>query len=550
MKLKRIEWRNFKSYSNIPTVIDFDKNYSLNLIVGNNGTGKSSIAEVITFSLYGKIDNFNSSDIPNRINKNLYCKVEVDCDGHDVVIERGISPTIFAVTIDGNKVDTAGKSNVQTLLEETYFKIPYSVFGNTLVLSIDEFKSFVDMSAVDKRNILDKIFGYTVYNDILKYVKEKLKNTNLNINSIEGSIKTSNDYIINYNRQIDEISKNDVSEEDINELRETVNKFESENKKREEILQKIKTAKSELNSDVYENKGRYKELNILIENIDKKIKLIDLGKCPTCGSSLETDEFKHEKENLLSEREKYVSEQNKIKNTLKTVKTRFDLLDRKETTIKKEINGTKIVDLKSELMYMNSMKDKSVDPIIELKKEINENLEKLTNENVELQQMKKTLEIMVEMFGNENGIKKFVSSKYTPIINKYISDTINFMGLDYNLEFDNNFNSKITQSGYDIKYSTLSVGEKKKIDFTCVIAIMKFLKIQNGEVNILFIDELFSNIDTNSVSDMIELLTNLCKEWNLNVYLIHHAPVEGIMFDNIYKTTKPDGFSRLEKLEI
>ena len=51
MKIKKVSWRNFKSYSNILTEIDFTDKSSLNLIVGQNGTGKSSIAEVITYSL-------------------------------------------------------------------------------------------------------------------------------------------------------------------------------------------------------------------------------------------------------------------------------------------------------------------------------------------------------------------------------------------------------------------------------------------------------------------------------------------------------------------
>ena len=43
MRLKKISWRNFKSYSNILTEIPFTNNSSLNLIIGENGTGKSSI---------------------------------------------------------------------------------------------------------------------------------------------------------------------------------------------------------------------------------------------------------------------------------------------------------------------------------------------------------------------------------------------------------------------------------------------------------------------------------------------------------------------------
>ena len=125
-------------------------------------------------------------------------------------------------------------------------------------------------------------------------------------------------------------------------------------------------------------------------------------------------------------------------------------------------------------------------------------------------------------------------------------DVLQYMGLNYVVTFDNNFNSTIMCNGYKVGYSTLSTGEKKRIDFASVISIIKFLKLQLGELNLLFLDELFSNIDINGVSDMIELMKNLCKELGINIYLIHHAQLEGVSFDNIIKITKPDGFSKLE----
>ena len=113
MKLKKMSFRNFKSYSNVLTEISFEDTSSLNLIIGENGTGKTSIAECATYLLYGKLENFNASDIPNRINKAFYGKIELDCDGHQLIIERGLNPGLFKVQIDDNLIDTAGKLNVQ-----------------------------------------------------------------------------------------------------------------------------------------------------------------------------------------------------------------------------------------------------------------------------------------------------------------------------------------------------------------------------------------------------------------------------------------------------
>lgn len=545
MKLKKISWRNFKSYSNVLTELDFEDKSSLNLIVGENGTGKTSIAEVITYTLYGKIENFNASDIPNRINKNYWSSIELDCDGHLVVVTRGISPNLFEVTIDGKKIDTAGNNNIQSMLEENYYHIPYSVFINTLVLSIDDFKSLIDLNAADKRNIIDKIFGFTIYNQLTKYVKEEQKRVMSDISSNEGSIKVSNQHILNYERQIGEIKENVSSQEEIDELLSKIEEAKEAKKKNEEILSKLNDVKSKLNDTTVESSVSYKDNKMKIDEIDKRISLIDSGKCPTCGTSLEGEEFQKEKEKLLEERKIYESNADNIRNSILGIKSKLNAIDKKEKSVRTDISKSKLVDLQYEYKYKTSIKETNIDPLVKLKSELDDELVKLNDEKAELDKERKMYEMMLNILG-ENGIKKYVASKYVPVINNIMSEMLEFMELNYIVKFDNNFNATIMQNGCNVKYKTLSTGEKKRINFASVISIIKFLKLQLCDLNLLFIDELFSNIDINGVSYMIEMMRKLCGELNLNTYLIHHAPLEGVSFDSIILTSKPDGFSRIE----
>lgn len=545
MRLKNITWRNFKSYSNIPTTIDFDNNHSLNLIVGDNGTGKTSIAEVITYSLYGKIENFNNSDIPNRINKNFYSRIEVDCDGHEVVIERGLAPAIFAVKIDGETVDTAGKTNVQSMLEDVYFKIPYSVFSNTLILSVSDYKTLINLNATDKRNIIDKIFGFTLYNDVNKLLKDEVKQMTTNLDITTGSIRTSNSYIESYTKQISEIDKTTITQEELDELVETISELEDTNRKNEEIIKKLERAKTDLINSTNKQSGIYKEYQMKINSIDERIALIDSGKCPTCGSDLTSESFQNERQSLVQEREDYVKMQSDIKDELLKIKSRLNTLDKKKQETYKNIRTSDVVELKSDLKSKQALKNKSSSQFIKLRNEMKEKLITLNEEYDGYKKEMGILNILQEVFG-ENGIKKYITSQYTPRINAMMAEVISHMGLNYVVEFDDSFNGKITLNGYNVKYSTLSAGEKKRIDFACVVSIIKFLKLQLGEMNLLFLDELFSNIDINGVSDMIDLLKKYCEELDLNIYLIHHAPLEGIVFDKVMRTYKPDGFSRIE----
>ena len=203
------------------------------------------------------------------------------------------------------------------------------------------------------------------------------------------------------------------------------------------------------------------------------------------------------------------------------------------------------MDLQSEYKYKSSIKDTNIDSLQKLKSEINGELNELNKERENLENEKKVLEAIITILG-DNGIKKFIANQYVPVINQIMSDVLQFMGLNYIVKFDNNFNSTIMQNVYDVRYSTLSTVENKRMNFASVISIIKFLKMQLGELNLLFLDELFSNIDVNGVADMIEVLRKLCDELGLNIYLIHHGQLEGVAFDRIVKTSKPDGFSRMD----
>ena len=99
MKLKKISWKNFKSYSNAMTELVFNNDPSLNLIVGTNGTGKSSIADCIIYALYGKIDGTNNG-VFELLSDLLY-------EGGDFLEEMSEEDTAFGKYIHNKYMEDA-----------------------------------------------------------------------------------------------------------------------------------------------------------------------------------------------------------------------------------------------------------------------------------------------------------------------------------------------------------------------------------------------------------------------------------------------------------
>ena len=544
MKLKKISWKNFKSYSNALTELTFTDDPSLNLIVGTNGTGKSSIADCIIYALYGKIDGTNNSDIPNRINKNFYVKIELDCNGHEVIVERGLAPSLFIVTIDGSIVDTAGKNNVQAMLEENYYKIPYSIFKNMLILSINDFKSLVDLNPADKRNIIDKIFGFTEYNLMMKLVKEDIKMLDSSVNSNEGSLKTATINIEKYEQQLQELKNNEVSQEEIDELTEKINEAKALKATNEENIKKLDEVRKKLDKQTTEKNMDIRDLKRKIEENKKKIKLIDSKKCPTCGSSLDTDEFHKERERLVLENESCETTIAELTSIINDLSNKMRAVDSKKNVFVDAINKSKLMDLASDLKYKISLRKNNSQPLLNLKESLDNQINQLNEERELLGKRKMVYDCVMQILG-DGGIKEYIASKYIPTINQIISEMMEFMGINYNVVFDRTFKATITSNGYNVTYNSLSTGEKKRIDFATVVSFIKLLKLQMGEMNLLFLDEMLASIDINGVSDMMSILKDLSVELNMNIYLIHHAQVENVVFDNVIETSKPDGFSKI-----
>ena len=544
MKLKKISWKNFKSYSNAMTELVFNNDPSLNLIVGTNGTGKSSIADCIIYALYGKIDGTNNSDIPNRINKNFYVKIELDCNGHDVIVERGLAPNLFTVTIDGSVVDTAGKNNVQTMLEENYYKIPYSVFKNTLILSINDFKSLIDLNPSDKRNIIDKIFGFTEYNLMMKLIKEDIKMLDSSVSSNKGSLKTATVSIEKYEQQLQELKNNGVTQEEIDELTDKINEAKKLKETNEENIKKLDEVRKKLDKQSTEKNMDIRDLKRKIEENKKKIKLIDLKKCPTCGSSLDTDEFHKERERLVQENESCEAAISEITSVINDLSNKMRAIDLKKNVFVDAINKSKLMDLVSDLKYKVSLRKNNSQPLINLKESLDKQINQLNEEKELLAKKKMIYDCVMQILG-DGGIKEYIASKYIPTINQIISEMMEFMGINYNVVFDRTFKATISSNGYNVTYNSLSTGEKKRIDFATVVSFIKLLKLQLGEMNLLFLDEMLASIDINGVADMMTILKDLSVELNMNIYLIHHAQVENVVFDNVIETSKPDGFSKI-----
>lgn len=549
MRIVKVEWRNFTSYGNRNQILDLSGDTCLYQIVGENGAGKTSISQVITFALYGKVEGKKLKDIPNRINGNAWTKVTLDNYGTEVIVERGLEPNIFKLTVNGTEYDKAGSRSVQEYLEEDILGIPYYVFNNTLLLSINDFKSFIKMTPSDKRAIVDKIFGFHILNqmrDLIKNeskkVKQILENSIGRISSLESSISASQEEMESLSDEILEENKNKILS-----LQQSLSKFESLREHHKQQIQNFKTEEETFRATLQESSTLAASYKLQIRDLEKKIHLYQHDKCPTCESDLTSEFHIGLKDGILKEKESVQSQLNSLEDSIALLaEQETQINDKKSDLIEKGTKiKTKIESIQQQILELNAnSENKQTSSLKRLVENLQKDLDTLSSEKFKTEEKITWLKTIDDILG-EKGVKQMAIKTILPSLNAEILDLLNQMNLNYRVIFDEEFNASIYHMGIEISSQTLSTGEMKKVDFVVLIAIMKLMKMKFSNINLLFLDELFSSVDPDGVYSILRILKQASKDLGLNIFVINHAPMPHEIFDWKIDIAKTNNFSSL-----
>jgi len=547
MKIKKIEWKNVASYGNKIQNLDLPEKTGLIQVFGENGAGKSTVSDVITFGLYGKLEGKKLKDIPNRINGGAWMKITFEQDGKTYEVERGLDPSHFQLSINGSIYDRAGQKNVQDFLSDDILKIPYYVFNNTISLSINDFKSFIKMSSSDKKQIIDKIFGFYILNEMRDALKEEAKNIKSSIDRITGEIFAIGRSISTSQKELEDLQKKLV-ENAGSEIGQTEEKLENYKDLLEVHIGKIKEFKNKEKRVEANLKKAYESLvdaNSKIKEIDSKMNLYNNEKCPTCSSDLSTDFHKSAFDELSNLREDIGSQLSPLKENYQAAKNSKSEVDNLKTDL--FAKGGKIeAGIKTLQDKLKNLKTgKNNDQVNSIKNILNNSNNELIDFNKEKgvweerQSWVKTLDEVL----SEKGVKQLAIKSILPSLNKEILNTLLFLHLPYKVVFNEEFNAQIFHLGEEISPQTLSTGEMKKVDFAVLITIIKLMKIRFSSVNILFLDEIFSSVDPDGVHTILNTLRKLSDELKMNIFVINHAPMPTEIFDYKIEISKKNNFS-------
>jgi DNA repair exonuclease SbcCD ATPase subunit len=562
MLISEIGIRGFKSFGNNEQTVKLNtEKGELILLVGNNGNGKSSFLSSFEYTLYGKVRGGRQkkwstlSTLPNRINGELLNRISFKSGGVDVEIKRGISPSKLELWENGMLNERAGKSNIDDAIEK-YVGMDIETFKSFISMSINDFKNFISLSNEEKQLLLDKLFNLEVINILNGILKDLNKSNKTRIASLDSEIKTLEDSIGSIQKSIERtVQKEKLNiQADIDELMEQMTAKKDDYKALKEKVDKIKEKEEQLITEIDAEKKQYITVQNDIKNVQREIDLYDSGKCPTCGTDFDSDHFNSLREALVEKKTKFEDVKSTIEANIQTIKDRQTKLKGIAGTTTTTFNDMSyfLKNCKSKIEELTRKKDqesKVVSPNIEeFEKSISELEDKksLSKDNVAVSKDKELFYKELNRIFGEDGVKKSIIAGIIKPLNHFIGENISKMGIPFGVKLDETFTAEIRQFGSLIESDSLSTGENKRVNIAILIAYLKLIRTKR-HINILFLDEVFSSIDIEGIDSILTLLKSFANEYNINIFVVHHAILNQEMFDRILKINK-EVFSSIEEV--
>lgn len=570
MILKKIRFKNFFSAGNAFLEIDIQK-YNKSVLVGVVGAGKSTIANSITFALFGKtIKSVTKGQICNSINgKNCVVEAEFSANNNEYKIIRGIKPNVFEIYENGVLLDQSSVLDYQAFLEEKILKCSYRTFLQTSVISIENYRPFMSIPKADRREFIEDILDIRVFSTMNQLVKAKVNKNKEELKLLEVSLRSAKEKIIlqkSHITKLEEMKKIGIEsldtklisyQEEIETLKNSLFIHESitDNIERDIVVLKEQTKKRNvINTSIIELKGK-------INSSNKDITFFtNTSECSTCRQPV----AEHHAKSIL-DNHKCVNDGLTIEldGYLEKLKEYSDIDSRlQELNQKSSSNNGKISVANASITRLNQMisgvnREKSalvdIDDIQEQREAMSEAAKGamvLRERQLAIMDDQAYNTVMLELF-KDTGIKSKIVDQYISTINFLVNQYLEKLDFFVSFNLDSEFNETIKSRHRDeFTYSSFSAGEKTKIDISLLFTFRQLAKMRNSfSTNLLLLDE---TLDKSITASDIELLMNILdgdefKETNIMV-ISHKKELFEECFDGVYEITKRDGFTQISNV--
>lgn len=568
---KSIRYKNFLSTGDNWTEVQLNKS-DHTLIVGQNGAGKSTMLDAISYALFGKSHrSIKKAQLVNSINnKGMEVEVQFDIGSKSYKVVRGIKPVKFEIYVDGTMINqNSHNKEYQKVLEQNILKLNHKTFHQVVVLGSSSFVPFMQLSALNRRDVIEDLLDIGVFSKMNYILKERNSILKEKINQIYHTIEINETKTASQKKYIRDISKlnsdaKKQQESTISECRAEVEALVLENAEK----QVLSTAISEEVSPVLQSarvdlqllNNNESDINAKVKLLVKEAKFYEKNdQCPTCTQEI----HQSFKEGKLEE----------ARNTASELQTALKECAEKQDTCNDQISAANERMIESQ-GYLQQVQV-NLQTIATLNKTIDKSMKEidsLGNANSDLADANKEFDELTKQYhslvGDRNkmtdqaaynsvvsemlkdtGIKTKVIKQYLPVINQMVNQYLSILDFYVHFDLDEKFEETIRSRHRDsFSYDSFSEGEKQRIDLALLFTWRQVAKMKNSiSTNLLILDETFdSSLDEAGIDNLMKIIHTLGDD--TNVFIISHKGemLEG-KFDSKIEFVKKKNFSAIKK---
>jgi len=588
---KKLSGQNFLSIGNDEIVIDFQSGF--NLITGNNidnpdrknAVGKSSIAELFYYGLFGKtIRDIKKEFIINNITKGkgkieLIFDVIGDNECVTYTIKRQVKPSTVTLLRGEEDITKDSIANTDKFICDLIGSNPV-ICRSCDILSLSDNIPFMAKKPEEKRKFINDIFSLEIFgkmsNELKNLIRENKSEVNISTTRLEELNNTLNTLITqqaDYDKKVKE--REEILENKRKEIQSNINKTETsiakisipdvstiqkEQEKYHEAWRKLDGKIGQVNDSIVSKET----LKRLKSGEIKSISSVEGVKCDKCLQEIPHTHVEHleklklEYQTELNDTVAEIEELQKQKSNFHTKKTK---VQEKVAELQEQINDAKVN--KQKLEGLENILKQYKDSLNNLKLEelpkpafeeniikIQERQEKESDNLLNLKQKSEDYEVCKFVL-SEEGVRSFVVKRLLSMMNVNIQQYINDLGMTIRCKFDEYFDEQLSNDkGKEISYWNLSGGERRTVDLACAWAFKDLKRMISGiSSNIEFMDEVFdAAFDERGYDLLIDAMKARIDKNNLSVYAIsHRKEIEKHITGEVIYLEKENGITKRTK---
>ena len=564
---KTIKWKNFLSTGDHWNEINFlEKN--TNLIIGTNGSGKSTMLDALTFALFNKpFRKINKSQLMNSSNeRDCLVELEFSVNNRDYIVRRGMKPNIFDIEVNGNLMHRqADDRSNQKILEENILKVNYKSFTQIVILGSSTFVPFMQLNGSNRREVIEDLLDIRIFSAMNHLIKEQIREKREKVRSLDLKKENLKDKMTmqkNFIKELEDRGKSNItmSRDKINSLIKETDKYVSTN---EELEMEV-TGLIEDQEKVTGANKKLKKLNNLKGKMSNKVTTItkehkffsENVTCPTCTQPIE-ESFRLNRINDAQDKAKELqSGYNDLKDAIQKEEDRerlFTKLSKEITKLNNDIsqNNTRISlnqrqvrDLESEIQTITrQFKNRNTEneKLKEFKSSLKDTIDELAVQREDINHHDFAYSLL-----RDDGVKTKIIKKYLPFINQQVNRYLQLMDFYINFSLDEEFKETVKSPIHeDFSYSSFSEGEKMRIDLALLFTWREVARVKNSvNTNLLILDEIFdSSLDGFGTDEFLKIIRYIIK--GANIFVISHKSDLNDKFENVIQFDKIKGFSKI-----